>query len=1142
MNEMQSLLMRSAKTGDAAGVDVALQQGARVDLVEEDFSGGKEGGRAALHHASEKGHLDVVNLLLDFKAKVDIMSKMNKDYGATPLLLASGAGHTHVMEHLLRAAANKEAEDDKGKRAVHWAAAQGQLDALKLLKVSGCNLQPRSNSGATVLHYAALDGDLNLVRWLVANGVKCEVKDKRNSLAKDVAKKHGHPDVHRYLKDQSPSKGGFGKFIRSPLKSSSGRFKSHDEPLFTRGHSGRKETSRPDLHLREQLPSTGLGTASFEERDLESLNPDNTDLATDSHLTPPQPSSSHTRPTMTPMLTTQPMSSPLGTSPGHEFTRQTHSHTDPPLLAAYIGGDLGGFEDKRSGSKRLLFNRKSTRKHQLRDMEEIVVMLKDSLTAKERQNSQLQNDLSQTEHQKIAAEQLVETLRHQLLQQHREQQDLRQRFLQLTHQNNEFRRKIEQLERRQIDMVTTDSTKDETISTCDSHIQELTRMLSESRDQLAAYQSQKLDRETQYHHQDSANRHTIDTLEKEVERLSHLLRENEEKYLLHCQETTNVAKRDVSVADKLATLSTEVEHLTFKPDEASRGQQGRRTDDSLEQERLKNTVEHLEQNLNKMSNDVKQYEKMVICYKDQLRNKEREHKERETVLKEEMERLSQSLQRERNITKQHQEQTQQLLQHAAADEKTIDDLNNKLIARTTRMKEYEQFISSHQDQFRDKTAYGKREVANLQAITFLKEEVERLTQSLDGERPATQTRQDKNIEELISRMETEQHERQKERENSDHEIARLTSLLDEAKQKLAEQSVATTPTRHRRRQGSYRKTELDSVVVMPSGLPNLGNTCYINCVIQCLFNITTLRDYFTQDTYRRELNRSSAQKGEVALALAGVFKALHSGVEKEILKKINRLKTVVGDLNEDFRGSQQREAHDLLLELLIWLHNDLVNVSGSSLVSERFQGSQESIIRCDRYPEETICRTQEPFTCLTLAVNQCCSLQELVENHYRIQKLEWDCQFCSHTHLCRHTTRITRLPQFLIFHLSRYDCPLINLYLSLTSTRNDIQSTWGKKINVTFPQDQLSLQEYMMQPNQSPRYELLGIVNHRGTTTSGHYTAYCRSLQDNTWRLYNDDTAEATDKTVGEELMEKCSHNVELTEKCSHDVSKHLDD
>lgn len=44
-----------------------------------------------------------------------------------------------------------------------------------------------------------------------------------------------------------------------------------------------------------------------------------------------------------------------------------------------------------------------------------------------------------------------------------------------------------------------------------------------------------------------------------------------------------------------------------------------------------------------------------------------------------------------------------------------------------------------------------------------------------------------------------------------------------------------------------------------TGLKNLGNTCYMNSVIQCLLNCEGLCDYLRKDRYRKHINRFEQQ-------------------------------------------------------------------------------------------------------------------------------------------------------------------------------------------------------------------------------------------------------------------------------------------
>ncbi|XP_071544377.1 uncharacterized protein [Panulirus ornatus] len=122
----------------------------------------------------------------------------------TALHLAAEGGHTSVLRALLRAKVNPEAIDDKGRRPVHWAAYAGQLEALQVLR--DCDLHARDKEKSSVVHLAAAHGDVAVVRWLMHVGVNPALRDHRNHLAKDVAKARGNTDVYRFLKQQNEGK------------------------------------------------------------------------------------------------------------------------------------------------------------------------------------------------------------------------------------------------------------------------------------------------------------------------------------------------------------------------------------------------------------------------------------------------------------------------------------------------------------------------------------------------------------------------------------------------------------------------------------------------------------------------------------------------------------------------------------------------------------------------------------------------------------------------------------------------------------------------------------------------------------------------------------------------------------------------
>jgi len=69
-----------------------------------------------------------------------------------------------------------------------------------------------------------------------------------------------------------------------------------------------------------------------------------------------------------------------------------------------------------------------------------------------------------------------------------------------------------------------------------------------------------------------------------------------------------------------------------------------------------------------------------------------------------------------------------------------------------------------------------------------------------------------------------------------------------------------------------------------TGLKNLGNSCYMNSIIQCLSNTTNLAKYFTDDSYADDLNTNydNFTQGQVVEEVAQVIKALWRGQYKSI--------------------------------------------------------------------------------------------------------------------------------------------------------------------------------------------------------------------------------------------------------------------
>eukprot|EP00092_Neocalanus_flemingeri_P076529 GFUD01094943.1.p1 GENE.GFUD01094943.1~~GFUD01094943.1.p1 ORF type:complete len:654 (+),score=77.64 GFUD01094943.1:881-2842(+) len=308
-----------------------------------------------------------------------------------------------------------------------------------------------------------------------------------------------------------------------------------------------------------------------------------------------------------------------------------------------------------------------------------------------------------------------------------------------------------------------------------------------------------------------------------------------------------------------------------------------------------------------------------------------------------------------------------------------------------------------------------------------------------------------------------------------------------------------------------------------SGLRNIGNTCFMNSVIQCLSNTKLLTNYLLNDEYVRDINTSnSSMKGSLIKAFSTVIKSLWKSNGKVV--DPSSLKGAVQRFAPRFSGYNQEDSQEFLRYLLEGLHEDVnrvltkpqpinTEIDSSLSVCEQameawkryirrddshlvdlFVGQLKSTLRCSHCNHESV--TFEAFWDLSLGIpskSGDVSLLDCLDSFTKEETLDGDemptCEQCKTRRKSTKRYSLYRLPKILVVHLKRFS--------PSERSRQKMSTT------VTFPLTGLNLSRYTDSVSNSS-YNCYAISNHSGTLYSGHYTAYAKHSQSGQWHSYND--------------------------------------
>lgn len=354
-----------------------------------------------------------------------------------------------------------------------------------------------------------------------------------------------------------------------------------------------------------------------------------------------------------------------------------------------------------------------------------------------------------------------------------------------------------------------------------------------------------------------------------------------------------------------------------------------------------------------------------------------------------------------------------------------------------------------------------------------------------------------------------------------------------------------------------------------SGLRNLGNSCYMNSILQCLSHIDPFRTWLIGGHYKQRLdsNLPKLKHDLITPKLAELFKTLWENYAEVSPQSI---KSAIGKKCDTFDNKDQQDSHEFLNVLLDTIHDEVsgkvimefnnvpdeVNkfmkfmefynrkehtqeekqyltnnlteykkynpnvvtiynayeywrnfvVRSHSMITNLFTGLYYSSIECDEC--HNIVDTFDPFINIALPINErgTMTLEEALKEFTKEEILTGDNKFyCSK---CSHEVNAHK--KTYIWEPPRILVIQLKRFKNTNRNYNNFNVNSTRKITtkVVFPFEGLDLAPQLSELHKVPctKYDLYATSNHNSKICNmGHYVAYCKKSINNSWYKFDDD-------------------------------------